>query len=361
MAYIIRMFNGLEISPYLRAGDNQDLGTGAALTSFLPLPGGGYYDNYRDLKSPQGIRPITKSGLFLGTQTELRQELQAWRAMLGVRGRLTVEFDDGILRWQWARLQDVSTPRPRENKGGWLQFALTWITAAQNWRGVVYGEEDWTWGDGTWLFGDGSAEMGVDAQSFTLSDADETVTVTHNGDIDAPNVTLRLEMTGSWEDVTIVNETTGQQLIVERAAPDSTPMLEINAGARSLYLVGAPQTINTIYRDRDSLEIDTSAAHGLASGTTIRIKGTGEYDGDYYPIGTVPPIEISAPIAPTRAAYGTIHTGTVRALTDAYDVTTLTDKARWLVLAPGDNVLRVTWSTFPTTATLTVEFVDHYA
>jgi hypothetical protein len=58
MAYVISMFDGLALSPYIQRGDSQDIGTGAALTSFLQLPGGGYYDNYRDRISPQGIRPL---------------------------------------------------------------------------------------------------------------------------------------------------------------------------------------------------------------------------------------------------------------------------------------------------------------
>lgn len=354
------MFNGLEISPYLRAGDSQDMGTGAALTSFLPLPGGGYYDNYRDLKSPQGIRPITKSGLFLGTQTELRQELQAWRAMLGVRGRLTIEFDDGTLRWQWARLQDVSTPRPRENKGGWLQFALTWITAAQNWRGVVYGEEDWTWGDESWLFGDGSAEMGVGAQTFALTSSNQAVTVTHDGDIDAPNVTLRLEMTGAWEDITIINETTAQRIALDFLATSAHTLFEVNAGARSVYVGAAPVTISGMSRTDNTLLVVTAAVHGMVTGDEVRIEGTDIYDGDYYPVTLVSDTSFTVPLDATNSAYGTVLVGTMRQLLPKFTVTTFSDKARWLVMAPGDNVLRVIRGTFPATSTLTAEFVDHY-
>ena len=134
MPYVIQQFGNLIVPPYLHPGDGQDLGTGGALTSFLQLPGGGYYDNYQSHISPQGIRPISKSGIFLGTPQELREQLDAWRAMLGRRAKLAVLFDDGALRWQWARLQDVSTPRGVEVKHGWMPFAFTWITAAQNWR-----------------------------------------------------------------------------------------------------------------------------------------------------------------------------------------------------------------------------------
>lgn len=361
--YIVKMFDGLEVSPYIRAGDQQNMGTGSALTSYLPLPGGGFYNNYRGKKSPQGIRPVTKSGLMLGTDEELDTQVNAWRAKIGVFGALVVEWGSGALRWQGATLQDANMPMPRENKGGWQEFTFTWITAAQNWRGVVYRDEGWTVGDDSFVIGDGSAEIGQGSVSFTLADSDETVTVTHDGSIDAPNVVLRLDTTGTWQDVTIVNETTGQQILVERDAPAATTSLEVDASARSIYLLNAARALTSIYRDRDGLEVTTLGAHGLVTGDTVRIEGTDEYDGDFYSIGSTPPDEFSySSFPPSRSGYGTInHTGSVRKLTDAYSLTTFTDKARWFVLAPGVNTLRVIWSTFPTTATLTVEFTDHYA
>lgn len=362
MAYRVRLFDNLIVPDYVTPVGSHNMGTGNALTSFLPLPGGGYYDNYRDLRSPQGIRPITVRSSFVGTQTLLREQIQSWRALLGERRRLTVEYDDGLLVWQWARLQNVEVERGPTAIVSSIPVVLTWITAAQNWRGVVYGEPEWTWGDDSWVFGDGSAAMGVGAVTFDLASADETVTVTQEGDIDAPNVTLRFDISGTWQDLTVINETTGQQIIIERDAPAATPGVEIDASARSIYLLGSEVAISSISRDRDGLEVDTVVAHGLVTGDTVRIAETDVYDGDYYYIGSTPPSNFSYTGIPANPrSYGTVGSGIVRKLTDAYGVTTFTDKANWLVLAPGDNILRIVWSTFPTSASLTVEFVDHYA
>ncbi|HTC79097.1 MAG TPA: hypothetical protein VK657_10800, partial [Terriglobales bacterium] len=218
MPYTVKMAGDLILPPHLRAGDSQTLGTGAAATSFLALPGGGFYDNYQDKISPQGIRPISASRLLVGTAAQLRAQVQAWRGQLGRRVRLTVEWDDGQLMWQWARLQNVDTPRGIENKGGWCPLGLTWISAAQNWRGIVRAEVAWRWGDGSWRFGDGSSAYGISGPSFPLTSADQTVTVRHGGSIDAPNVTLRFDITGSWQNLTVINRTTGQQMFIVRSA-----------------------------------------------------------------------------------------------------------------------------------------------
>lgn len=363
MSYVLKLFDGLLIPEEIQRGDSQDLGTGSALTSFLPLPGGGYYDNYQDRKSPQGIRPLSKLGLFWGTHSELRELLDDWRAKIGVRGRLTIEYDDGSLRWQWARLQDVSTPRPSNAKGGWLPFTFTWITAAQNWRGVVYGEEDWTWGDESWVFGDGSAEMGVGAQTFTLADADERITVTHNGNIDAPNVKLRFDMVGTWQDLTVVNETTGQQIIINRAASDVSTWVEIDAAGRKMWLgQNAPQPIVTATRQQNNINVLVTGALGFATGEvdTIRLEDAGVYTGTYYPTTESAGLLLAA-MSPRNPAYGSLAIGTAQRLIDLYSVATISDRDRWLVLVSGDNTIHIELQPFPTSATVRVEFVDHYA
>jgi hypothetical protein len=360
MSFRLVLFGTLPIPEEIQRGDSQTLGTGNALTSFLQLPGGGWYDNYRERKSPQGIRPISKSGLFWGTNDELDDLLMDWRALIGVRAKLTAEMDNGRLMWQWARLQNVDTPRPSNAKGGWLPFTFTWITAAQNWRGVVFGAEDWTWGDGTWVWNDGTAEFDVGAYTFTLADSDETITLTHGGTIDAPNVTLRFAIVGAWQDCTIVNETTGQQIVVDRATTDNAPLIEINAGARSVYTGRYAVAVTTMMRSLNTLQITTSSAHGLTTGDSVRISGTDAYDGDYYPVTTEDTDDFYVPLDPEFEGYGTETTGTIQGLVDAYNVTTFTDKSRWLVLKPGANTLRITWSPFPTSVSLTVEFVSHY-
>ncbi len=95
------MFDGLALSPYVHSGDSQDLGSGTAMTAFLSLPGGGFFDNFGHDKSPQSVQTIHKSGILLGTPTELYTQLQAWRSKVGIRGKLVALWDDGKLRWKW--------------------------------------------------------------------------------------------------------------------------------------------------------------------------------------------------------------------------------------------------------------------
>lgn len=360
MPYSVVQAGELSVPPYLRAGDSQTLGTGQAQTSFLSLPGGGFYDNYQDKVSPQGIRPISASRLLLGTAAELRAQVQAWRGQLGRRVRLTVEWDDGELMWQWARLQNVDTPRGIENKGGWCPLALTWISAAQNWRGIERDLTGWTWGDGTWRFGDGSAGFGISGPSFAVTAADQTFTVTQDGSIDAPNVTLRFAINGTWQNLTVINKTTGQQIYIVRSAADSTPFVEIDTGAHSIYSGGALVNIGSIYRLQNQIKV-TAIGNGLTTGDTVRIQDTGIYDGDYYPVSTETSSAFHVTVPANFSGYGTLGFGSMRRLDDLYGVTTFTDPARWMVLAPGDNAIQVIWSTMPTGATLFVGYNDQYA
>lgn len=336
------------------------MGTGRALSSFLQLPGGGWYNNYRGKKAPQGIRPVTKSGILYGTAAQIQAQIDAWRALIGEFKKLTIRSFTGRLLWQWAELTDVSTPTRSEMKGGWAPYTLTWITAAQNWRRVVYDTYDWTWDDGSWLWGDGTAEFDTGAQIFELEDANETVTVTHDGTIDAPNVTLRFDITAAWQDVTITNQTTGQEIEIIRDEYNLLPLLEIDAGARSMYAATAPKNISSIYRAQNRLNTLVMSPHGLVDDDTVRIEGTDIYDGDYYPVNAVGDLNVLVNVEPDLRAHGVITTGTVRKLTDLYNQATISDINRWMVLAPGDNVLNIVWSPYPVGVTLTVEFVDHF-
>lgn len=356
--YEVILFGDTPILDGIARGHVQNMGTGNALSSYLQLPGGGWYNNYRGRKTPQGIRPITKQGRLYGTNAENAEKVATFRSLLGVEDRLTIRWYTGALWWQLATLINVDAPTTSQMKGGWIDYTLSWVSAAQNWRGVVYDEEDWTWGDESWLFGDGTAEMGVGAQDFDLADADETITVSHGGNIDAPNVTLRFAFTGTWQDVTVINQTTGQQIILERGAGDTTPGLEINAGAQSIYRLGTPRTA-TLSRSLNTLNITTGSAHGLTAGRPIRISDSDEYSGDYYPSTVPTTTTASVPLPPSHTGYGA-DTGTLTGLTDLFGNVTFSDISRWMVMAPGDNVLRVMLDPMPTTATLTAEFVNHY-
>lgn len=364
MSYVLSLFGSKPVPIYIRQGDVQNIGTGAALTSFQPLPGGGFYDNYRRSKSPQGIHPLSKSGVFWGTDQELFDDLMEWRALLGTRDRIVIEFDNGSQLWQWARLQNIDTPRTSDNKGGWLPVTFTWITAAQNWRSFVHADDWWAWGDGTWFFGDASAAFGVGSEEYAITSDDQTVTVTHNGTVEAPNVTIRLEMVGEWQDVTIINETTGQQIVIDRSATDRAPWIEIDAGARRVI---AARPVEALVQPAmhlfspNRVEVLTAGPHGLTDGDGVRLKDVGVYDGDYDGVVTEGSYGFYVPVAGDFKPYGTIYGGTAQGFSNIYDQTTFSDRKRWLVLAPGDNQIRVLFSPYPGSATLKVFFDDHYA
>lgn len=357
--YEIVLFDTLAVSPYIRRGNTQNIGTGHALSSFIRLPGGGWYNSYGGHKAPKDVQPVTKQGVFIGTNAQIVAQIDAWRAYLGLTRRLTARWFTGALRWQDAELVDVVTPTESRMRGGWADFQLNFETAAQHWLGVTYDEIDWTVGDSTFLISDGSAEVGVGSQSFVLSSASNTVTVNHRGSIDAVDITLRLAMTGSWQNVTIINETTGQQIIVERGSLETAPGLEINAGINSIYRTATPRGAS-LSRSLNTLTIDTTVSHSLTAGRPIRVVGSDEYDGEYYPSVTPSLNTATVPLPPTHRGYG-VDAGTIIGLTDLIGSATFSDVARWMVMAKGENVLSVIFDPMPTTATLTAEFADHYA
>jgi hypothetical protein len=92
----------------------------------------------------------------------------------------------------------------------------------------------------------------------------------------------------------------------------------------------------------------------------MRIEGAGEYDGIYYPVDISGSTNALAAISPASRAYGIVTTGILRKLNELYNETDFYDVNNWLVLQPGNNVLRFEWTPFPPAATVTVEFVDHY-
>ena len=363
MAYRIYSFDGQLLPEYIQPGDTQNMGTGDALTGYLQLPGGGYYDQYRDQKSPQGIRPISKSCVIWGDDAEdAKDKLDALRSKIGVPGRLVVLYDDDSPRWQWARLRSVDAPRPEKAVGPWLPCRLSWETAAQWWYGIVQGE-DWVVGDLSFLIGDGTAEL--DQNEFTFSGTgDGTTTDLHvwqNGNITARNVRIELTTDGPNTSYTLWNRTTGQYLIISPTYADGT--IYIDAGSREAYEVdhSTPLTVATLYGQGSKIYVTTSGAHGLASGDDVRISGTGNYDGLYYAITVSDTTDFTVDIDPKSLLSGEEETtGTIEEFVDKYAALVAEDKMYWLSLAPGENVIDFGWVNTGSYS-MTFRFYDHYA
>lgn len=189
----IRQFGDLLIPQKKEFGVGQEdnLGTGRALTSWQQLPDGTYFDNYHGVeRRPQGVRPVTKEGVVYGANaTEIEDTIDYLRAHIGVMDKLTVAMRSGDLRWQWAVLKEVDTPAPSGRPTA-VPLQLTWGTAAQHWFGLVNNADGWTIGDGSFSLGDGTAEVGQNSYTYTINGnaSNRYFDLVHNGNIPATNL-----------------------------------------------------------------------------------------------------------------------------------------------------------------------------
>jgi hypothetical protein len=340
MAYRIFAFDGIQLPEYVQDGNADNMGTGAALTSFQQISNG-FFDNYGSRRSPQGIRPITKTCVLYGvTQAALKANLDALRGKLGVRGKLSVLFDDGSMRWQWARLQSINAPRTLEAKNKWLPIDLTWITASQIWYGVVVTPAEWTWGDLTWTFGDGTAEMGESGTSATFTatgGGGQIITVNHGGNVTATNVAVSLTAgTNSITGYRYTNQTTGDTFIMGGLTIASGETLTVNGGDRSVWVFGVASNITAI-TNTGGTSATITATHSLAPGNYVRVSGAGVYSGIHRVLTTTSTTSFTIASPYARGA-SLSSTGTVEKATSQYSYFS-TNRGQWPTLAPGDNTI----------------------
>lgn len=341
MSYRIYAFDGLEL-PRLRTLDQEhDMGTGRALTSFQQLPGG-FFDHYGDNRSPQGIRPITLQGWIVeDTTVALRTALDALRGKLGVRGKLTAAFEDGQLRWQWARLVAVETP----SKVAHLRSSpveLTFQTADQVWFGVVTSPAEWTWGDLAWTFGDGTAEMGEAGTEATISVSAgglESFTVTNVGSLAARSLAVVITPgTSSITSLRYQNYTSGDMFYISQTIGVGESLI-IDGGARSVWLRSALLNIEqSIPFNGTTATILTTTVHGLTTGDTVLIADTGLLDGIHRNIVVLSTSQFTIT---TDVVGSIVLEGTVRKLTSRYDNFKSND-SRFPTLAVGENLIWLT-------------------
>jgi len=325
MAYRIYQFDGLTITDItkLHEGGSNDIGSGDALTSFAQLPGRGFFDNYGAGDSPQGIRPITRNCVLWGdTEAELITNLKAIRGKIGRRGRLTVQFDDGSLWRQWARLQKVHTPRPQEAKGNFLPCNLTWVSAAQMWYGIVQSGDTWSVGDDSFYLGDGAVSLGMNDYTYALAPGTDTLTATlpNNGNTFVRNMSITLQTDSLCNSLTLHESNRGQTLIWTNPALTGAFTLTIDTGSKSCHVRMDSEgvAIGTIQIRGASILVSTGAVHGLATGDSAEITGTTLYDGVYHDITVINTSLFSAslPSLFPDDAYELLTIGTVYPLVD---------------------------------------------
>ena len=212
MAYALRQFGSILLPEYKEQGQSDNMGTGLALTSWQQLPNGTYFDNYAGLeRRPQGIRPLTKEGLLIGSShAAIETQIDNLRRNIGVRDKLTVQFHSGRLRWQYAVLRQVDIAAELF-RGYVLPVQLTFETAAQHWYELIQGVEGWTIGDGSFSLGDGTAGLGQSDYVYTIdaTDAYKTdINLVHAGNIPATNLMITVTAgSTNLTQVTVRNQT----------------------------------------------------------------------------------------------------------------------------------------------------------
>lgn len=353
-----------------------NMGTGAALSSFQQLPGAGYYDSYTLSKAPQGIRDVTVSAwIYSATAATRKTALDNLRKYLGVRDRLAIIYDDGTIRWQWARLMDVDAADDVRNVQ-WTPVDLRFITADQYWRGVVEGTGDWTWQDGTWRWGDGTIVMAQQSTSQTITSTGGTPqtlsAVTNDGNVDTKD--LRITITGPTGNgirtMTVENTTTGNHTKWTYTAAGASTYIDpgehlvVDSGSLAAYHLEADKSITTPFIAQSGITSTiTSTSHGLSTGNLIRVSGSLHNDG-YYTLTatTTNTMSYTNRFGRTETTAGMV----ANKATNVYSAMTIGQRNDWLSLASGSNTVVVTVDSAGSgndtqDATILFEFSDSYA
>ena len=359
--YRVRQFGGVLLPELVQDGDMQNIGSGLSLTAYLQTIGGGFLDAYGDLDSPEDIQPISKTCELSGDDAaDLKAQYVALRGKKGKRDKLTVEWDDHTLWWQWARLVAVDAAQPANMWGTVLPIDLSWQTNAQHWYGIRYKPTAWQVGDDSFYLGDGTTFLGQGGLRYTWSSNGQSIVVSNGGNINAVNLQVDITAAGVLGSVNeIVNETTGQILQYAGGLANGD-VLSLHCGAqRALKRVGiSAVSLTSISVGVGVLEVETGG-HTFTTGDYVDIVGTTLFNGRWGPV-TVAGNNFTAPLSPYAQLYGTEASGTVYKSENAWSILTPSDPARWLMLAPGDNRLTFTSGNFNSGSTIDFTYYDHY-
>ena len=262
---------------------SHDLSTGDYTTAAFPLTQGGAFDGLgTEQAKPRNYTLTRKILIWFSTEAERKTYFEGLRALVGWRGRLYREWDNGTdVEWITARFVGISAERQIENRFH-IEVDLTFEAYSHYWHGDFVG---------TWLLDSGEFfdtgldldaggdEVVLDAspKSFTISMTgnaivnDPTITITAGGAnitaIEIKNTTAghlaELDYTGT------INA--GDDLVINCA---NYSVLNNGSGDESNFAIGSTHAINEWFR--------------LAPGdNTITVTFTGgstdsEIDFDYY-------------------------------------------------------------------------------
>jgi hypothetical protein len=341
--YKIYMFDGLILPEYLPEGGSNDIGSGDALTSFSQLPGGGFVDNYGQRVSPQNIRPITRECvLWADTADELYEKFNAVRGKIGKRGKLTVMFDNGQMWWQWARLQRVHMPRSMDAKANWLTCGLTFITASQNWYGLVQTAEGWEVGDDTFYLGDGSAALGMQDHVFNVGfpAGGYADFLTTEGSTYVRNMRVEMQLDQNIAALNLQILNMGHRIVWTNPSITGGWTLIMDTGEKSCRVRHdtSAKAIASVSNYGATMYVVTTTAHGRSTGDSVEIAGSTNYSGVYHNIVVVNALVFTVDKLPERELPETeIPSGAVYWLQDTWANLTVYDRTNWLLMAPGEN------------------------
>jgi len=224
----LERFGGVEFG---RADVTDELGS-MADTDFIATPIGGY-DARVDDESLDVPASITKRyTIYKTTPEEVQTELDALRALRGVRAKLWARTYDDEVRFVWARLQRVDYRRTNRNFNV-QPVSLTWRVGNQHWRG--HDHTAWVLDEGYYL--DDGLYLDDDGYTFTLDTAPKFVTVTNGGNRATPDV--RFTITAVTTPITVITLSCGDAEFTYTGSVAVGEQLVIDCGAQQVLNDGA--------------------------------------------------------------------------------------------------------------------------
>lgn len=206
--YYVKSFDGLTLQTYKNISQTDDIGQGMAINRYIQTPNG-WYDINESGTAKRNVNYVRASRLLSYASSDaLRLAVEDWRAKIGTRGALTVEWWDGTERWVYARLDSVSSPSFVGDIAS-ASMDLTFSTIEQAWRGPT-----------------------LSSQSFSLSGKSSySFSVNNAGDLPVYDVLITLVGGTTMYDPTVTNNTTGHGWQYEDTL---TGTLLVNSGAKTI-------------------------------------------------------------------------------------------------------------------------------
>ena len=341
MPFKLDEFISQAIPSFVDRSSVQSLGTGRADTDIVRMPSGDWYDNHGDDISPRALDPITKSGMIYALPgNSVRQQVDALRALLGAKGRLDVLWADDTVRWIWARLTSIRTPRGYDS-------ALTSLPVELQYTPV----------GGYWY----ADEMTTETESFAGPTTEDDFTVTNAGNVNVEDMVITyVTPVAGLIVITLENYETAQHITMEQTGLAIGDSVVINVGERTAKIHEAPTDIDSISRSGATITVE-AVGHPFSAGQEAIVTGT-DYDGVYL-VSAAPGadiVELAADPDLLQPHGPQLSTGQIIRTTGAYNPDNFSDGAKWFSLVPGANQIHVTTSDDLDGGSITFEFFARY-